>query len=228
MLIDIDTPSAGRGTEVLWNRTYCRHLCLGLALAIPARMRARAREAWLECGCTISGWKPTENHLPIVRRQGIYHRSIMPPGKEELINLIKAADKDGNGFISAAEMKEAIKSMSPGDDDQDLDKNVEMFMKMADTDGDKKLKIEEIINFLSPEEEGPEQRMKTMYRMYDTDGNGTVSTKEFAAFMKTRMADDSDDEDFNDMIANSMAKKADLDGDGVINFEEFCKMMDRS
>ena len=52
------------------------------------------------------------------------------------------------------------------EDKADVDKNVEMFIKMASTDGDKKLKIEEAIKlFSAEEEEDPKEKMRTMFRM---------------------------------------------------------------
>jgi len=152
----------------------------------------------------------------------------MPPSREELSNLIKAADKDGSGFLTAAELKEVFKSMGEIED-KDMDKNIEMFMKMGDTDGDKKLSIEEILNMMECNDDDPKERMKVMFRMCDSDGNGFVSPSEFATFMKSisEMSDDedSDDEDMTNMMIKMMMKKADQDGDGKINFDEFCKMM---
>merc|ERR1711892_868720 len=49
-------------------------------------------------------------------------------GKEMLKRMIKAADKDGNGFISAAELKGFMLEMKMKDeDDEDIDEHVNMF-----------------------------------------------------------------------------------------------------
>jgi Ca2+-binding EF-hand superfamily protein len=151
------------------------------------------------------------------------------PSREELSIIIKAADKDGSGFLTAAELKEVFKSMGEKED-KDMDKTVEMFLKMGDTDGDKKLSIEEVLNLITSDEDDPKERMKVMFRMCDSDGNGFVSPSELATFMKSMSEmdsdeDDSDDEDMTKMIVKMMMKKADQDGDGKINFDEFCKMM---
>ena len=76
--------------------------------------------------------------------------------KECMINMIKTADKDGSGFLNVAELKELLLKMCP-EDKVDVDKNVDMFIRMASTDdGDKKIKIEEAIKlFTSKEEEDP-------------------------------------------------------------------------
>merc|ERR1712071_597176 len=91
--------------------------------------------------------------------------------KEMFKRMIRAADKDGNGFLSAAELKGFMLEMKMEDkDDEDIDENVKMFFMIADTDGDKKLKIEEVINFYTGaekkfKEKDPKEAMKTMFRM---------------------------------------------------------------
>jgi len=150
--------------------------------------------------------------------------------KEMFKRMIKAADKDGNGFLSAAEMKELLLKMNPGDAAfaADVDKNVHMFMMMASTDGDKKLKIEEAIKlFTDEEEEDPKEKTKTMFRMCDCDGDGYISKKEIVQFMKTMGFVDEDDTPAEvKMIINMTMSMADEDKDGKLNYEEFCKLMD--
>merc|ERR1711892_769438 len=152
--------------------------------------------------------------------------------KEMFKRMIKAADKDGNGFLSAAEMKELLLKMNPGDAAfaADVDKNVHMFMMMASTDGDKKLKIEEAIKlFTDEEEEDPKEKTKTMFRMCDCDGDGYISKKEIVQFMKTMGFVDEDDTPAEvKMIINMTMSMADQDKDGKLNYEEFCKLMDKN
>merc|ERR1712071_492384 len=130
-----------------------------------------------------------------------------------MINLIKAADKDGSGFLNVAELKELLLKMSP-EDKVDVDKNVDMFIRMASTDdGDKKIKIEEAIKlFTSKEEEDPKEMMKTTFRMYDCDGDGFISKIELANFWNS---DDDDDAETNQMI-QMMMELADEDEDGKL------------
>ena len=64
---------------------------------------------------------------------------------------MKSADKDGNGFISATELKNFMTKLkllgSDSDSDSDSDDDfIPMMMSIADTNGDKKLSIEEAVN----------------------------------------------------------------------------------
>ena len=147
-------------------------------------------------------------------------------GKELAINMIKAADKDDNGYLTAGELKELLMKMDP-EDEEDMDETVAMFIKMGSANGDKKLKVEEAIKlFTSAEEEDPKERFKTMFRMCDSDGNGVVSKKELSTFMSSMGGDDDDDKSTSRMIIGMMMSMHDEDEDGVLSFEEFCKMMD--
>jgi len=147
-------------------------------------------------------------------------------GKELAINMIKAADKDDNGYLTAGELKELLMKMDP-EDEEDMDETVAMFIKMGSANGDKKLKVEEAIKlFTSAEEEDPKERFKTMFRMCDSDGNGVVSKKELSTFMSSMGGDDDDDKSTSRMIIGMMMSLHDEDEDGVLSFDEFCKMMD--
>ena len=147
-------------------------------------------------------------------------------GKELAINMIKAADKDGNGYLTAGELKELLMKMDP-EDEEDMDETVAMFIKMGSANGDKKLKVEEAIKlFTSVEEEDPKERFKTMFRMCDSDGNGVISKKELSTFMSSMGGDDDDDKSTSRMIIGMMMSMHDEDEDGVLSFDEFCKMMD--
>merc|ERR1711892_975133 len=150
-------------------------------------------------------------------------------GKQIVISMIKAADTDGNGYLTASELKEVLLTMNPADK-ADIDKNIDMFMRMASTDGEKRIKIEEAIKLLTEEEDDdPQAKMKTMFRMCDGDGNGSISKKVLAKFMNMNMcADDDDDDSPGDIkqMINMMMVMADEDGDGKVSYEEFCKMMD--
>ena len=147
-------------------------------------------------------------------------------GKELAISMIKAADKDDNGYLTAGELKELLMKMDP-EDEEDMDETVAMFIKMGSANGDKKLKVEEAIKlFTSVEEEDPKERFKTMFRMCDSDGNGVISKKELSTFMSSMGGDDDDDKSTSRMIIGMMMSLHDEDEDGVLSFDEFCKMMD--
>ena len=74
-----------------------------------------------------------------------------------------------------------------------LDKLIEMFMRIADKDGDRKLKINEVVNmFVETEvhtetdekEQDQKERMKALFRMYDFNGDGVINKKELMEMLE--------------------------------------------
>ena len=73
-----------------------------------------------------------------------------------------------------------------------LDKLIEMFMRIADKDGDRKLKIDEVVNMFvesevhttDEEEEDQKERMKALFRMYDCNGDGVINKKELMEMLE--------------------------------------------
>ena len=74
--------------------------------------------------------------------------------REALINMIKAADENGTGFLTAAEVKELVLKFKIDNIYDDADDCVEMFIKMGSDDADKKLKVEEAIKLHEGYSEG--------------------------------------------------------------------------
>merc|ERR1712106_1107587 len=145
-----------------------------------------------------------------------------------LKNLVKNADKDGDGLISADEIRSMMMKIDPEDDD--IDVMVNMTIRMCAHDETRKIKPEELISFMidGPKERDTKEDAKRMFRMFDTDGDGYISKKELGAYFKEMMAvlddDDDDDDSFINMMAKMMFASADEDKDGKLNYEEFTKM----
>merc|ERR1719430_459375 len=109
--------------------------------------------------------------------------------------MIKAADKDGSGFLTAAELKDFVL----------------------------KMKFEEDVSFFTdgPKKEDPKEEMRRMFRMFDTNKDGFISKKEIVGFLKFMGFVEEDETPAEvKMIVNIMMAEADKDGDGKLNYEE--------
>merc|ERR1711936_390899 len=133
--------------------------------------------------------------------------------EEVVMVLIKAADKDNTGYLTASQLKEVLVKMKPKDNSQ-VGKTVDMFMKMGDTAGDKKLKLEEALKLLTGKEEKKDakEKMKTLFRMCDTYDD---EEDELTEAEKGQQAE----------FVTMYSFMSDMDGDGKLNYLEFCAAM---
>ena len=58
-----------------------------------------------------------------------------------------------------------------------------------------------------------------MFKIFDSNGNGKISSHELKMMMKKL------DEELSDFQISEMIREADIDRDGQINFEEFVRMV---
>merc|ERR1711915_513968 len=129
--------------------------------------------------------------------------------------MIYAADKDNNGWINAAELKEMLLKLSPEDEKDSVDEMVKMLMMMITTDDETKVSIDAVVDFFV---KGPEDDRKAtykmMFRMMDLNKDGTISKKELAKYFNMEGG-------LEDFVLKEMMKEADKDKDGKLNFAEF-------
>merc|ERR1712215_302401 len=146
--------------------------------------------------------------------------------KQMFLNLVRSADKNKDGFISAKEMKDLSKKMGGGIFEKEED--FKILLMMADLDGDRKISIEEMASVFTdqPKERDPKEDAKGMFRMCDVDGDGYISKKEIVKFFKIMDLVSDDDDPQLKMMINMIMAEADKDKDGKLNYEEFCAVMD--
>ena len=136
--------------------------------------------------------------------------------------MVKNADKNETGSVSAAELKEVLLKIDP-EDKNDIDDKVAVF-EMAAEDGKQQVKMEDALKLLNPKEkEAPKQKMKTIFRICDSDEDGCITKDELAEFVK--MVRYPDDEDEDSKMLNWIVEVAfwvDQDGDEKLNYFEFC------
>ena len=91
----------------------------------------------------------------------------------------------------------------------------------ADTDGNGTIDFMEFIEMMPRQErdDNAEEEMIEAFRIFDTDGNGSITADELRQIFNN-LGEKLTDEEISDMI-----KEADTDGDGEINYQEFVRMM---
>merc|ERR1712198_743969 len=92
--------------------------------------------------------------------------------------MIYAADKDNNGWINAAELKEMLLKLAPEDEKDSVDAMVKMLMMMISTDDETKVSIDAVVDFFM--EGGLEDFvLKEMMKEADKDKDGKLNFAEF-------------------------------------------------
>eukprot|EP00091_Calanus_sinicus_P010972 TRINITY_DN2506_c0_g1_i2.p1 TRINITY_DN2506_c0_g1~~TRINITY_DN2506_c0_g1_i2.p1 ORF type:complete len:151 (-),score=48.99 TRINITY_DN2506_c0_g1_i2:44-496(-) len=144
------------------------------------------------------------------------------PSKEKMKEAFEKKDTSGSGKLSFSQMKEVVLEFATEEQKADFSFNFmqDMVLNMADKNGDKMITWAEILLLAFGETAEPEDKMKTAFRAYDTNGDGYLNKKELAEVMKL-----SGVEADPKMLRMTMAL-ADQDDDGKLNYEEFCALQD--
>lgn len=127
-------------------------------------------------------------------------------------------DKDQNGSITAAELKQVLKNFEI----EIQESTLQEIMKKWDQDGDGELQFEEFVQviktFNNPSGD-LNAEIKAAFKAFDLDGDGFITLKEVKNVMK-KLGQNVTDED-----AQRMITQADKDGNDKIDFDEFLAMM---
>jgi calcium-binding protein CML len=139
----------------------------------------------------------------------------------EFSRVFSALDRDGDGKLSAAELRLCMKAALGEDMSAEA---ADRLVASADGDGDGLLSQEALAGTAAAaeEEEGGERRreLREAYGMYAMEGEACITPLSLKR-MLGRLGSHQDIDECRAMIC-----RFDLDGDGVISFEEFKMMMD--
>ena len=126
-------------------------------------------------------------------------------------------DRDGNGFISGAELRHVMTNLGKKLTDEEADD----IIREADIDGDGKVNCEEFVAMMASKmkDADREEEIRVAFRVLDRDGNGFITAAVLRHVM-TNLGEKLTDEEVDEMI-----READIDGDGKVNCEEFVAMM---
>ena len=95
----------------------------------------------------------------------------------------------------------------------------------VDDNGDNEIDFEEFLILMSsskPTTEDPDRELKDAFKVFDTDGSGSISRSEMKKLLKKL------GQTLSDAELDAMMDEVDTDKNGEIDFEEFKNMMVRN
>ncbi|XP_002525994.2 probable calcium-binding protein CML25 [Ricinus communis] len=141
----------------------------------------------------------------------------LKPHIEELEQVFKKFDVNGDGKISSLELGSIMSSLGHEANEEEVMKMIKEF----DADGDGFIDFKEFVE-LNTQGVGSDEVMENLkdaFDVYDIDGNGSISAEELHKVMG------SIGESCSIAECRKMISGVDSDGDGMIDFEEFKVMM---
>ncbi|KAL3644726.1 putative calcium-binding protein cml25 [Castilleja foliolosa] len=137
--------------------------------------------------------------------------------EEELEQVFKKFDVNGDGKISASELGSIMGSLGHAVTDEELN----IMIEEVDSDGDGFIDLQEFIE-LNTNDVGFEevlQNLKDAFQVFDIDNNGAISAEELQNVLRSL------GEECTMAECKKMISGVDTDGNGTINFDEFKVMM---
>jgi calmodulin len=123
------------------------------------------------------------------------------------------------GTITIVELKEVMRSLGQNPTDKEL----KHMINSVDDNGDNEIDFEEFLVLMSSKKGSgrvdPDRELRDAFKVFDKDGNGTISKSELKILMQNLGQRLSDEE------LEAMMGEVDTDGNGEIDFDEFKQMM---
>ena len=134
-------------------------------------------------------------------------------------NAFTLFDKDHDGKLSTKEVDDVLRFLGKDPSEYEL----EFVLKDLDMYGNGTLTFPQFLKLLSQKYNDTKfnvEEMKAVFRIFDKDGDGYITSDEIQEEMSTHGAV------FSDQQIKQMMEGADSNGDGRIDYEEFVKLME--
>ncbi|XP_073029065.1 probable calcium-binding protein CML25 [Primulina eburnea] len=137
--------------------------------------------------------------------------------EEELEQVFKKFDVNGDGKISASELGSIMSSLGNTATEEELD----TMIREVDSDGDGFINLQEFIELNTKDIDHDEilENLRDAFQVFDIDKNGSISAEELQDVLMSL------GEECTLAECRKMISGVDSDGNGEISFEEFKVMM---
>jgi len=138
--------------------------------------------------------------------------------KDELLKTFKELDLDHDGQLTHDELMIGYSKLMG---EHDAKKEVDRIFATIDVNGSGAIDFTEFcVATVNHKKLLTQERLTQVFKMFDTDGSGTISSEEIKNFFS--MSETSDEG-----FAQELIEEVDKNGDGEISFSEFKEMMNK-
>lgn len=137
--------------------------------------------------------------------------------KNELMELFESFDKNGDGVLSKEEIYEGYRQTM---DEKEAKAEVDRIMSEIDIDKSGTIDYNEFLMAATSRQKVlNDQKLEQTFKMFDKDGNGSISLDEIRSIIGNSFTDQK--------VLESIVKECDTNGDGEISMSEFKEMMNK-
>lgn len=139
---------------------------------------------------------------------------------QHLRQIFESIDRDGNGFVTVEELRETFEKTGVN-----VPQDLAMLAASAGTDGNDTIEYTEFIAAAMDKKSIlKEEVVWEAFKIFDVDGNGTVTKKELLKILTGRTSDKIR-QVHGDKAIDNFLDEYDQTGDDVIDFDEFMGML---
>lgn len=158
----------------------------------------------------------SEQKLKTAAASYIGSQLISKSEKEKLGKIFKSLDANGDGQLSKEEIMNGYEEHFGKLLNED---EIDKLFNDVDTDKSGSIDYSEfIVATMSSKKNMSEEKLTAAFKLFDTDGNGTISPEELKSVLCSSGQ-------ISDETVDQILKQADENNDGEIEFDEFCKLM---